>query len=365
MTTGALDVRLLTGFPGANPSDPGRVTPMGDNTFTVYPFVESGGGAAYHFRCDMLLDCGPSWARVELKLDWQEPHYMPLREFVYHCPEEKGEWIAHPGTMEGETVRSFPLELGPGRHFVCAQPRYGLENLQRLEGLCQDGHVVRVETWKGDLGRNPVKSFELSRGFDSGRDLILVMGRAHPYETAGSFCLDGVVRAAVTDEEYREELLSKFDWVFVPVASPDGVVEGCCRLGAARGGLDPCRSWEPESPLGTLVRHLLRNRRIRGYLDIHSWMHGDVDGVGYLNALHMRRFTRLMDVSYSGCKPWKHRLRGRVIPYRMGGTMAVVRKRSGAVCAGLEYPWKGRGVECMERLGRCTMRAFAETVARA
>jgi hypothetical protein len=214
-----------------------------------------------------------------------------------------------------------------------------------------------VEEWDGGSGR-PLQAFRIA-GQGAPRPVLLAVARVHPYETAGSHCLQGALDAVLCDADYRSVLLRRFDWAVVPVASPDGVAAGYCRYSARNGlGFDASRQDREGEPLSRLVDHVASQGRLTGYLDIHNWMHGDVDGVRCRNRLGTWRFVRELRRLGARTKDWRATYRHGLLASSRRGVMARA-ARAGADCLALEYPWAGRTPADMAELGRKTLLAFA------
>jgi hypothetical protein len=346
-------------FPGANPNTAEGIRRVGDR-LVIKPFAEEPAGPAYTFmlRCRLIVE-EPGPAMVEI--DWDEPDYMHLRTALYYARADSSDWRVLSGAVIGDTRCEFIFDQPPGTYEISLLPTYGLDRLDRLAEDCGGRAEVRA------VGRTDeaagVRSFRLGSG-QGHRPVIVAVGRVHPYETAGSYCLEGVIRRYAEDPEYAGRLTRTFDWVVVPVASPEGVRKGFCRYSGSGGqGYDNCREVGPDDPFVHLMSELRTKETVAGYLDIHNWMHQDRDGISYANCLDMLRFLRLLNAQRPHDKPWRG-TRGRMCMARKTRGVMRVMQRAGAFCLALEYPWGGRTVEDMAQLGQASALAFAGLVER-
>ena len=352
-------IRVDVDFPGANPNKVANIRRAGDR-LVINPFAEESAGPAYTFmlRCRLIVE-EPGPAIVEI--DWDEPNYMHLRTVLYYAEVGSSDWRVLSGSVIGETRCEFRFDQPPGAYEISLLPAYGLGRLERLAGECEGRVAVRV------VGRTDetagVLSFRLGSGKER-RPVVVAVGRVHPYETAGSYCLEGVIRRYLGDRDYAGHLTETFDWIVVPVASPEGVRKGFCRYSGSNGqGYDNCREVGPDDPFVQLLSELRTTDEVVGYLDIHNWMHQDRDGISYANCLDMLRFRRRLNAQRPHDKLWRG-LSGRMCMARKTRGVMRVMQRAGAFCLALEYPWGGRNVEDMERLGQASALAFAGLVGR-
>jgi hypothetical protein len=332
---------------------------VGDR-LVIKPFAEEPAGPAYTFmlRCRLIVEePGPD----VVEIDWNEPSYMHLRTSLYYAREGTSEWRVLSGAVVGETRCEFVFDQPPGTYEISLLPTYGLDRLDRLAEDCREAAEVRTVGEAGETAG--VRSFRLGSG-EKGRPVIIAVGRVHPYETAGSYCLEGVVRRYAQDRDYAGRLTEKFDWIVIPVASPEGVRKGFCRYSGSGGqGYDNCREVGPDDPFVRLLGEVRTENTVAGYMDVHNWMHQDRDGIAFANCLDMRRFRRRLHALRPHDKAWRVS-RGKLCMARKTRGVMRVMQRAGAFCLALEYPWGGRTVDDMAHLGQASARAFAGLVAR-
>ena len=64
---------------------------------------------------------------------------------------------------------------------------------------------------------------------------FLIQARDHAYETAGSYCVEGIADFLLSGNELASYILSKFNVYILPMTSVDGVYNGMSRLTWERG----------------------------------------------------------------------------------------------------------------------------------
>ena len=338
--------------------------PKGENIFVVYPECETDDAPAYKFRMDLrVVNRSKNSEEMILQVDWDEPQYMHLRKGVYLNTIADGDkWGYINGShLAGTNIAEHTITVKPGTTEVSSQPRYSFTHMNSLWDLCQKKAFVTVEEIRNTHQGYPLYSFNFMKNTQKRRATLLAIGRIHPYETAGSYCLDGAVRTMLTNEEYREQILKRFDVVFIPIIAPAGVMRGFCRLNGCSGlGIDLAREWEDSDPVCETIRRVASERPIAGYLEIHNWMHSKIDGLKYLNLFKMNRFIGIMHKLHAPIKMWKKCLHYKILSEKLAGVKRWLRENTGAECMMVEYPWHGRTTEDMSLLGAKTIEAFVE-----
>ena len=71
---------------------------------------------------------------------------------------------------------------------------------------------------------------------------IVVLGRQHPCEVAGSYIAESMIKNLLGSESPDTKfLLTHYEVVFIPMVNPDGVIYGNARCNVA--GFDLNRQW--------------------------------------------------------------------------------------------------------------------------
>ncbi len=333
---------------GGNPRETGAIQRLDEGHFRVVPFSEDGDGNykfALHVRAHNSAAVS---VPLTLEIDWDDHKYMVSRDFVH--VGHSGEWRLVPAEVDGSISRLRCL-LPPGESRIGVSPAYGWA----------DHDVFAAQTLATSFQRELIGRSEQGRAIDAyhlgaGQRNLLVIARVHPYETAASFCAEGLLRWLTMPGEAQARVLARFHVVVVPMPNPDGVYLGLCKRTGLHGtdiSHEAVGSGDAEArALLDLIEQLRPDR----YLDIHGWMHADEDGLHYHDQAVADRFLAgTADQPALARNRWK-------------GTLARPDGRSPlSHCAqhfatralSVSYRWPGRTVDQMRAIGAASLEAFA------
>jgi len=211
-----------------------------------------------------------------------------------------------PVTFAHHPDRSLSLEFtlpAAITRFSLVQPYTTADLSGFLDRLKKSPHASFTEIARTAEGR-PVELVTLSAG--KAKKSVLLRARAHPWETGGSFFLEGVVQRLL-DTPTGGAILERLDFHLIPMANKDGVVRGMSRfnpLGADlnrnfRPGFDHAAQGAPENAglLAWLTAAGKAGRLPSFALDLHNDQEGNLhlspdDGKGYRE--RMLRFDALL-----------------------------------------------------------------------
>ncbi|MGI6209071.1 MAG: M14 family zinc carboxypeptidase [Anaerolineae bacterium] len=346
-----MSLELDGSYKGANPSDPARIHQLGPNRFRVHPYSEDGDGN-YKFALSVrVINHAPEPQPLSLEVDWEDLQYMGARRF-FHVGRGD-DWQFLPAEVEG-TVARVRYDAPPGTSYVGLCPSYFLGDYEVFAArLPQLGYERRV-AGHSEQGRD-IEAFSLGQGPTP----VLVTGRFHPYETASSFCLEGLMEwlASPAGRELRE----RFTFTIVPMMNPDGVSLGLCKR-TSQGGVD----LEHEGAYGgdstaRALLDLMEEVAPAGFLDIHGWMHFDEDGAFYLDKGLVERFQRELESSpvFAGNRLKTIDVSGQPYP---GWPQTYCARRYGAHALEVSYRWPSRTVAMMRATGGPTLLAFCRAL---
>ena len=337
-------------FDGGNPQAAAAIERTADDTFLVRPFSEDGDGN-YKFALHVVVrNDGAEPVPVRLLVDWDDARYMPDRDYVHVGSGEV--WRYVPAVVDG-TVSTVDFRCAPGDTHVGISPEYGVERYGRfaagLEAQLPAGS-------RAILGRSPD-----NRGIDSwsigaGNKHIFILTRVHPYETAASYCAEGLLRWLTSQANAGADWLRRWTCTAVPMPNPDGVALGLCKRTAASAGADLEREGvERAHPETAAIMELLDRLRPAGFLDIHGWMHYDEDGIHCNQEATREAFLAAADTT-DGLR--HNRWNGRYSSASPTGMRHYSMQNFGAQALAVSYRWPGRSPDDMRAVGRSTMTAF-------
>jgi len=348
-----MSVRVEVVRDGGNPQDLAAIERAGKHRFRVRPYSEDG-DANYKFALNIrLINDGAELEPVALEVDWGDERYMEARRFLYIGNGDH--WCLTPTVLAGP-VSTANLLLSPGGYSVGLSPAYGLGEYERWAAVGSAAAYRRRVAGLSNDGRE-IHAYELG----SGDTRILVTGRYHPYETASSFCVEGMMDWLARPAAEQEALLERYTFTFVPLPNPDGVYWGLCKR-TGPGGVDLSH----EGALGgdatnRVLLSVIDAVHPQGFLDIHGWMYLEQDGLHFLDAGLGDRFAAHLSEHplFAGNK-WKGTSGD---DQAEGSIRARAHRLHGSVPLAVSYRWPGRTVAQMRALGGPTLAAFCTAIA--
>ncbi|MCX7591754.1 MAG: M14 family zinc carboxypeptidase [Kiritimatiellae bacterium] len=351
-------ILLHTGHEGANPQNAAAIRQTGRNVFTVLPWSEDG-DSNYKFAFDVTVE-NPSvdTQQLDLTIDWAEPpeigtRYMGCRRSVFLGEGE--DWHEIRGrTVDDKTL--VQVAVPPGRYRLCLHPPYGTPELHKFFRKATVIPKTRRVVFGRTAENRPLEALfvePLARQWST----LLVVGRGHPYESAGTFCVEGVLDllAGADGKEFRQHRA----FVLVPIMNPDGVARGLCKrttLGTdltheGREGTDPTA----RSLVGLVCG--VAASPAPALWDVHGWMNAE-DG---LNFATRNMGARIMQLAGGDLFPrgWRNTEPARHEQSEDSPNF----RRYAASTLGMDvlvtsHPFFGRNPETMRKVGAAVCRAL-------
>lgn len=342
-------------FDGGNPQDSKMIVRLGENEFRVLPESEDG-EPGYKFRLDIILD-NQSDVEVASKLviDWQESRFIDLKNILFCKSPNKG-WKAL-RAQTGTTNTFLTLDIPPGKTQLTLNPSYNYgDYLEFITNMVPPECFQRELLFTTTEGRQIYLLKSPSRAKTKKR--ILVTARVHPYETAGSYCVEGILENYGKAEKPVE--LADVDLWIIPMVCPDGVANGLCRLNE-KGAPDLSREIDFDYGLCKAYVDAIESIRPHLFIEFHNWMIREGDGIFYLPWWQMNRILRNLDkrTQTSEKRTWVKGLRYGVLKRHPKGLQRFAQERCGSRCMTIEFPWYERDEQEMRWLGWNTLLAAA------
>jgi hypothetical protein len=352
-----MPITMTGDFDGGNPKDPGRIARPSHSSFEVRPYSEDE-DPNYKFRLDLKAsNLSDRTINIRLTLDWGTGELMHFRDYLYFRGERDTRWSYREGTVDGSRTR-LEISLAPGCSYLCLHPKYNYSDYVKYMDSLPESEIARkVKVGESGEGRE-IWGVHLADFSRPARKNIIVVGRVHPYETGGSFCVEGIIGEFLRNEGCARNILAKHNLLVVPMINPDGVYHGLCKRTSATG-IDLSKKLDPDDRLCSVLMTLADRLRPSAYIEFHNWMFKDRDGIYFMNALECLRFTRSMPSQAQVGKSWKPMLRRKLFATDAIGLKKYCRERFGALVACLEYPWFRRGESEMRCLGFQTIAAIS------
>jgi hypothetical protein len=372
-TTGATAaaVRTLVGFDGSCPQDPAGVKQEGPTKFRVFPswrwmpgIDEEAVGRSTRLGFK-VANSGQVSTPVDLLIDWQyhqappkdRPNfasveqYMSYRDFVVVRYPGREEWLTVMVDVD-DSVGRMRLEAPPGETEIHWHPPYNFARGERFVDSLRQHPLVKVE----NIGQSPQKRslwlLEITSRSPRPKKNFLIRARVHPYESASSYAMEGMVRWLLSDAPYAAAALHKSVFYVLPMANPDGVYDGMGALAAPLGPDVGLIRNPPDEAILPFKRAIDRISPAVA-IDLHNWQNKHTDGLLGLDPAVRERFVRYMPDQLQFGKQWSIRdpkpLSEKVPDKELLRTYCE--RNFEAVTVTFEFPWFGRTVDDMRATG--------------
>lgn len=175
------------------------------------------------------------------------------------------------------------LEMPADALFVARAEPYRLSDLNRFLAEIKTSPLVKIEPIGKTVQGRELEIIRVGRP-DASKHVFL-RARAHPWEPAGNWVVEGLVRRLLQGDAAAEKCLANYSVCILPMANKDGVERGGTRFNL--GGADLNRKWDqPADPVHApenvalekwIEAEIAAGRRPSLALDLHN------DGGGLLH----------------------------------------------------------------------------------
>lgn len=367
-------LRIITGFDGSSPHSYEGVRQEAEDTFTLYPSWRpsegiseeaKGGGSRFGVT---VANGGDDVVPAKLRLDWEdaERRRLPCHDFVFIRGPGDDDWIMVTGYIDGEEpVSHFSFGARPGNTEVFVCPRYNYQDNEDFIAALDSPHADCRLYGESEEGRHlwQVVLADLTIP-DSGKKPVMVVARNHAYESAGSYCVDGMIRWLLSDDTLASFYLAKYVFHFLPMTNPDGVHNGMSRLTAPKGA-DMNRLHTVPDKAHAALKVVHDEVKPWLHLNIHNWMSKVRDGLLCLDSDLAAGIQHFMPPEIEFGKrwfveTWAEYLKGHpdgVIPKTGYSWKDYCMHEFGTRGVTFEFPWFARTGASMRRTGVKALKA--------
>jgi len=375
---GPQPVRLEVDFEGSCPHSPEGVKQEGPGAFRVFPSWRPSLGISEEsvgrstrlgFR---LVNAGQHPEPIQVRIDWQydqappknrpnfasREEYMALRDFVVVRGPQDRDWRTVMLDVDG-AVGLLRLRVAPGATEVHWHPPYTFSQCVQFVAEVGRNPRVRVEQIGQSEEGRPIHLLRITDASPRAKKPVLIRARVHAYESGGSYAMEGMVRWLLSDEAYAVAAVHEYAFHVIPLANPDGVVNGLGRLTAPQGA-DLTFLASRHDRLHEVMQKTVDRLRPVLFVDLHNWQSKQIDGLLGLNPDVRERFLRFMPDQVQFGKQWFIREPSPVVPRPPAQDMlgTYCRRCYKSVTVSFEFPWFGRTVADMRTTGRTALWAL-------
>jgi hypothetical protein len=129
-------------------------------------------------------------------------------------------------TMKGESV------------YIARIPPYTISDLENLKARISRNKLVRIINVGATVEKRPLEVIQL--GNSKARNSIIIRARAHPWESGGSWVVEGLINKFISSDSKKWQ--ETFCVYIMPMAHKDGVARGMTRFNVS--GQDLNRNWD-------------------------------------------------------------------------------------------------------------------------
>ncbi len=347
------NIEVLTIEDGGNPRTMYDIM-REEKGFLIHPFSEDNDGN-YRFRLNVeIVNNSKEKIPVLFNIEWGDVEHQEARKYLLLSYSDD-HWERFDTDING-TIASAIIKVPPGRSILCMHPRYEYGHFLKL--VCTlPGDIFSIR--KIGKSRKNRDVLAIEAGNKKKRPLV-VMSRVHPYETIGSYFVDGMLKWLITNEEDAEKLLQENNIIFLPMPNPDGVAEGTCKL--TLGGLNFEAGFYENcaEPEGAAVRDYLLEKNPSAILDLHGWMY-DRDIIlsndperGRTMYANLTSNTELFDKVIAMVYA-KYPMFGREC-----NISAYIANKQGAVYFDTSWSWYGKTADILRNMGIHLLKVYSE-----
>lgn len=281
----AMSIQILVGFDGSSPHSLEGVKKNKKNVFTVYPSWRKvtgideeapGCGSRFYIK---INNPEKKIQQLQLTADWATSKRVEHHDYGFIKHESEDEWNPVYGIHNGETCIDYRLDIQLGITEFGLLPAYNYEKLCNYTASIEEkGFSKQVVGTSGE--ERDILLF-LRKSYNPNALNYYIQARDHSYETAGSYCVEGIVEFLNSNSFMSEYLKSKFNFYIMPMTNPDGVYNGLSRLTHENGRNLDRFFWNEENPsseVDTMLK-VLHQLKTAVYINFYNYAEKFIDAI--------------------------------------------------------------------------------------
>jgi hypothetical protein len=168
------------------------------------------------------------------------------------------------------------------RVYIAKLPVYSLTHLERFENSISQNRFVKIIPIGYTVEKRPLEIIRV--GYPNAPFTVLIRARAHPWESAGNWVVEGIIKGFIEFSEKSDKWSKQFCYYIMPMANKDGTFRGMTRFNVKGSDLNRGWGFEADSVL-TPENYLLEkfinkliadNKRPDFIIDFHNNDHGNI-----------------------------------------------------------------------------------------
>ena len=363
-------IEVVTDFDGACPHGDAGLTRESEDRIVLRPGYRAedgiseeavGKGSRFSAR---LRNNGEHTLNVTVVADWELADRCTGHDLGYVKQPNWSEWRMIPGIRESESRIRYDLALQPGDTELGLYPEYNYGECAKFVRTLGAKGVKTEVIGQSREGRDMWMITFPSVNADARRFFFQV--RDHAYETAGSYCTEGVVSFLMSTSDLAAYLRAKFQVFIVPMTNPDGVFNGMSRLTWERGA-DMNRVHTVEDAAHATLMTAMDKVRPDVHMNVHNWTSKFVDGLLANDGSIADNIQTHLPPDHAHYKRWRvqttadflQKIGADTCPPEHQSWKNYAKDNFGAVGVNFEFPWFGRTPQDMREQGRKSFVALA------
>ncbi|MDW7656214.1 MAG: M14 family zinc carboxypeptidase [Bacillota bacterium] len=276
------------------------------------------------------------------------------------------DWVMVTGIIL-ETTVVFDLDIPSGISQFGLFPEY---NYAAYLNLIESLHDKPVEIEKVGSSREMRDILLLHvRSENAGARDFFIQARDHSYETAGSYCIEGILDFLLSEDPVCHYIRSKFSFHILPMSNPDGVYNGMSRLTWERGA-NMNRVHTEADKAHDALKKAIDSVKPFVHMNIHNWTIRSIDGLLANDRCIADRICSYMPDDAAHYKKWVIETREDfcksknvpVVPVEDLSWKDYCYEHFGARGVTFEFPWFTLNTAAMKRKGKQALIALALSV---
>jgi len=232
---------------------------------------------------------------VEYNLRVGSPPYSRGKTaFVYSYDLENWQRITNYNYDAKTNTYTVIKTFNRNRVWISYIEPYPYSRLEKFIKEIKNNQYITLESIGKSVEGRELYFINVSESFidiDS-RPVVWIIARQHPWETAGTWASEGIIRYLISDNPDAVKIRKNITFKILPIANPDGVVNGVTRFNAK--GVDLNRHWDKSDPISSdikmapeiaLLKKAMKKWRSKHRMDM--WINIHNNSMGIKNPAHI------------------------------------------------------------------------------